>query len=66
MLRLIQNHVLMNTELVSVEVGVHSFKILNRFLPWCPLCKYLEDAPAVVPEPKELLDFELCTAVLVL
>ena len=63
-LRLIQNHILMNTDLISVEAGVHWFKMLNKLLPWCPSRKYLEDAPATVPAPRELTEFELCTAVL--
>ena len=54
----------MNTDLISVEARVHMLRQLNKLLPWCPSRKHLEDASAAVPEPKELTEFELCTAVL--
>ena len=63
-LRMIQNHVLMNTEKISVEAGVYRFKELNQLLMWCPSRKHLENAPLALPAPRELTEFELCTAVL--
>ena len=63
-LRLMQNHVLMNTDCISVEAGVHRMRQLNRLLPWCPSLKHTENAPAAVPEPKELSEFEMCTVIL--
>ena len=56
----------MNTELVRTEEGVHRFKQLNKLLIWCPSGKYFKDAPATITKPRELLKFDICTAVLVL
>ena len=63
-LRLIQNHILMNTDKVPVEAGVQRFKDLNKLLMWCPPRKHLPNPPKALPEPRELAEFELCTAVL--
>ena len=63
-LRFIQNHILMNTDKIPVEVGVQRFKDLNKLLEGCPSRKHLPDAPEVLPAPRKLTEFELCTTML--
>ena len=40
-LRMIQNHVLINLDKITVEAGVHRFNELNKLLMWCWSRKHL-------------------------
>ena len=63
-LRLIQNHILMNTDKITVEAGVQCFKDLNKLLLYCPSRKHPPDAPETLSATRQLTEFELCMVVL--